>query len=311
MTPIAYNGRMMFTRRRLAWLAALVALLLAAPAHAQARSVYVGDLPLNLRAGPGLSFAVQAELAPGEALTVIGESGVWLNVQRAGGQTGWVHSEYVSSTLPASPPPAPGPTVVEVITGRLNLRSGPGLSYSVVAELPQGEKLNLLARSGAWLNLLRGNGQQGWANTFYMQLTDAPPSSAPAPSAATAATAATLTGSALCRPGDVLFGVQNPSRLKVLNSCLTVTGVVVESSRSQDGDLTFRLQVDPAYAWVLNSANRSLLRDYLQVEIIPADQLAVAAPAIGSRVSVTGAYVLDIPYGWNEIHPAWLVTSVQ
>ncbi|MEK7328111.1 MAG: hypothetical protein AAB217_22945, partial [Chloroflexota bacterium] len=92
-----------------------------------------------------------------------------------------------------------------------------------------------------------------------------------------------------------------------LKPCLTVTGVVVETSRSADGNFTFRLRVDLAYNWTLNDVNRSRLRNYLQIEITPADQGTVATPTIGARIAVTGAYVEDIARGWNAIHPTWQI----
>jgi uncharacterized protein YgiM (DUF1202 family) len=382
------------TRLKHAILLALAVLSLALPARADGAIVYVGDRALNLRAGPNLTFPSVAELYPGEALTVLGNNGLWLNVQRATGQSGWVNGFYVGSAPPASAIVQYKTVIVD--TGNLNLRAGPGLKYPSLAEIPQGETLTVLARSGLWLNVQRANGMTGWVNKTYtrpegvaasaprpaataqpspsdgpfavvnssfvnlragpgfdfdvlaemprgevltvlgrsgdwvnvqrsdgqegwsresvLKLTGTAPvvaSPTPSPSTSTSPsptpTLSPVISNAFCREGGVLAGVQDPDQLRLLKPCLTVTGVVVETSRSADGNFTFRLRVNSAYSWTLNDENRNKLRGYLQVEITPADQDTVAAPAIGDRVAVTGAHVTDTVHGWNAIYPAWLV----
>lgn len=59
---------------------------------------------LNLREGPGSTFPVIRRLASGEQVELLGRNqvGDWLWVSTAGGQTGWVSSQYVEHTLPIS-----------------------------------------------------------------------------------------------------------------------------------------------------------------------------------------------------------------
>jgi uncharacterized protein YgiM (DUF1202 family) len=272
--------------------------------------VAVGKLPVNLRTGPGPSYPRLAELPPGEVLTVIARAGTWLNVTRAAtGETGWVHGDYVTGTVPAAsalpvaaptsiatPPPdaTPAPpsssTVNAIVSdGPLNFREGPGKNYRVILRLPTGQSLTLLSESGAWASVQLPSGTQGWVMTRYLTKVDA------------------ATAAASCREGDVLTHVHDPERLTLFNRCVTASGTVAEISRNPDGDLTFRLALDPAYAYLLNDGNRNMLRGTLQIEIIPADQPFAAEPALGAHVTVTGAYVLDTEYGWMEIHPAWFV----
>jgi hypothetical protein len=179
-----------------------------------------------------------------------------------------------------------------VNTGFLNLREGPGVSYNVMLKLTQGQTVAILSRSGNWAFVQLPTGMRGWVNVRYLKKEAAPHG----PSVVGA-----------CRTGDVLANVHNPLRLTVVNSCISAAGTVTEISHNPDGDLTFRLALDPSYAHLLNSGNEDRLRGYLQVEIIPADQPRVAAPELGEHVIVTGAYVLDTSYGWMEIHPAWYV----
>lgn len=140
-------------------------------------------------------------------------------------------------------------------------------------------------------------------------------------------------GSPGCRSGDPLANVYHPTRLKVVRSCVTVSGAV-ESVRSEsDGDVHFDLALDVAYSHLLTSANDADQHGWLVVEIVPADEPGCtpgrppkpaygtydfgictgadeSPPPVGSHVYVTGPYVLDEDHGgWAEVHPAWAIAS--
>jgi uncharacterized protein YgiM (DUF1202 family) len=363
-------------------LAALICLSSAAPALAQENVVYVGRLPLNLRAGPGPAYSKIAELQPGEALAVLGQSGRWLNVRRVlTGEVGWVNGAYVSGPVALPPPASAGPGAplapdqVAVGTLPLNLRVGPGPAYPKLAELQPGEVLGVIGNIGKWINVTRlATGETGWVHGDYVTgSVIVPPVASPASPATPASASPTSALNAVvsdgplnfregpsksqralfrlpagqyltilsddgawasvqlpsglrgwvmirylarlpappttgnCRDGDVLKDVHHPQRLSVFNPCVTARGTVTEITRNPDGDLTFRLALDPEDAHLLNDGNRSRLRGDLQIEIVPADQPLTAEPQLGAHVAVTGAYVLDTEYGWMEIHPAWFV----
>lgn len=140
-------------------------------------------------------------------------------------------------------------------------------------------------------------------------------------------------GSSSCRSGDPLANVYHPNRLKVMQNCTTVSGVVETIRHEDDGDYHFDLALDPAYTGMLTAENYSAQHGWLVVEIVPADEPGCTpgqppkpatgsydygictgadetAPAIGSHVYVTGPYVLDEDHGgWAEIHPAWAISS--
>lgn len=67
---------------------------------------------LNLRQGPGTTYAILGKLALGEGLTVTGRNALntWYQVRRANTTSGWVSAEYVSpesecGTVPVVNPP--------------------------------------------------------------------------------------------------------------------------------------------------------------------------------------------------------------
>jgi hypothetical protein len=83
-----------------------------------------GDIPLNLRAGPGLDFAVLDLLSDGTALTITGRSSDanWLEVRTLDSLlTGWVFAEYVTvlidvKTLPTASGPLSFTSLISGIT---------------------------------------------------------------------------------------------------------------------------------------------------------------------------------------------------
>ena len=74
-----------------------------------------------------------------------------------------------AAPLDQAGPPSGGPTGY-VAVGRLNIRSGAGTGYPVVAVAHFKEVLSLTGRNAAttWLRIRRANGQEGWASAAYI-----------------------------------------------------------------------------------------------------------------------------------------------
>ena len=111
--------------------------------------------------------------------------------------------------------------------------------------------------------------------------------------------------------------VYNPKRLKRLAACLTVTGVITESSADDDGDQHFLLRLDPGQDKLVNKRNRKKKGGDIVLEIVCANPTTmkkvksacagytnpIPIPAVGAHVRATGTYVIDSHNGWAEIHP--------
>jgi hypothetical protein len=98
-----------------------------------------------------------------------------------------------------------------------------------------------------------------------------------------------------CRSGAPLAGVYHPQRLEVKKRCAVATGVVTKVKFEEfDGDVHVALRT---------------AEGELVVEVIPQDRVAVPIPETGSRVTVVGPKVWDSAHGWDEIHPAWWISS--
>jgi hypothetical protein len=126
-----------------------------------------------------------------------------------------------------------------------------------------------------------------------------------------------------CRGGKPMANVYLAFRLKIIDRCAEVSGVVVSSRHERDGDEVISLRVDPPYEGFLNEGNRRFHGGTLVLEIVPADQPGckkgekvrwgtctgahIATPRNGAHVRVVGPYVLDRLHRWHEIHPVWAV----
>jgi hypothetical protein len=138
--------------------------------------------------------------------------------------------------------------------------------------------------------------------------TSAPQTSSRPPTVKPSPTPSVLADVALrkyCHAGDPLLGVYSPTRLSVKSPCASVTGVIRSSRKESDGDTHLGLAgVDARW---LNPGNLARAQGDLVLEIVP--DIPVAAPPVGSRVTVVGPWVLDTQTGWNEIHPVWHIVT--
>ncbi len=131
---------------------------------------------LNIRNGPGANHDIMANVPGGTKLPVLAMASdrLWYQVESDVG-VGWVNSYYTIgrgnfSDVPVisnEPPPITGPHLV-VNTGNLNIRSGPGAWYSVIATVAGGTKLPVvgIADNELWYQVT-SDGVAGWVNSHY------------------------------------------------------------------------------------------------------------------------------------------------
>ena len=112
-----------------------------------------------------------------------------------------------------------------------------------------------------------------------------------------------------CKSNKVLKGASNKKDLKILSECEKAVGKVKHVQEMPDGDYKFLLKLDKEYKSLLNKDNKKKTGGNLVVEIVPKDQDSkyIELPDKGDNVEVWGAWVIDKPKGWNEIHPSWKV----
>jgi N-acetylmuramoyl-L-alanine amidase len=131
------------------------------------RTAVVSVARLNVRQGPGTGYPVIAVAERGQSLQVRGDVGVWLKVQ-APSFLGYVHSDFVTEEVaPPAAPDAASVPLARVTASALNLRSGAGTESSIIARLPQGTLVAVLA-PGAWSQVMLENGTIGFVSETYI-----------------------------------------------------------------------------------------------------------------------------------------------
>ncbi|GAB6158335.1 hypothetical protein JCM39194_15350 [Desulfotomaculum varum] len=144
-----------------------------ATAAVQGKVAVVTADTLNIRSGPGTNHSIAGKAKKGEQLSVLTQNGDWVKVQGAG-TTGWVANWLVKvQNVTAAPSAKPAGTAassskVAVVTGdTINIRSGPGTGYSVVAKAKKGDRMSVLAQNGDWVKVQLG-GTVGWVANWLV-----------------------------------------------------------------------------------------------------------------------------------------------
>jgi len=150
----------------------------------------VVDGRLNLRRGPGTSYAVISVMPSGASVELMGSAQGGFYPVRYNGTKGWASADYLSTGGAAPQPgttPTPGgtgavpvgPSVTDnkVTTAALNMRQGPGSSYAVVIVLPPGTQVDIMGAANGSFLPVRWAGRTGWAHGDWL----VDPGSAPAP----------------------------------------------------------------------------------------------------------------------------------
>lgn len=154
-----------------------------------ATATVTGAGRLNVRNGPGTDFPLLSTLADGQIVTLAGRStdATWLQVRLPAGQLGWVSGQFLTSAvaftaLPVveaavavesvSPAPNTGGATIGIVAvdGTLNVRFGPGVTFTSFATLANGENVTLEGRSAdsAWIQVRLADGRLGWVSSQYL-----------------------------------------------------------------------------------------------------------------------------------------------
>ncbi len=141
---------------------------------------------INVRSGPGTQYEIVGQIPQGDIVPVNGRDSSetrWLRVTLEDEILGWV--ALFSVTLEGSPDDLPiisatnpdeisGDSGVVVIAfGRVNVRSGPSITYEVIGELDVDDEAEVFVRSNAqndWL-YVETEDLQGWVAYFTVTVT--------------------------------------------------------------------------------------------------------------------------------------------
>jgi N-acetylmuramoyl-L-alanine amidase len=139
----------------------------ALPASA-ATDATVNATSLNVRAEPRLSAKKVGSLKNGEKVNVIKVANGWANISFQGSMA-WVSAEFLKLNN-VSAPKKNEPAVMKkakVTASSLNVRKGPGISYSVIGSLKNGTLVTVQKTEGKWSTISYGN-LTGWVSNAYL-----------------------------------------------------------------------------------------------------------------------------------------------
>jgi cell wall-associated NlpC family hydrolase len=115
---------------------------------------------VNVRSKPNLDADVLTRLAEETRVEVLEEGDGWCKIQYEG-TAGWVNRTYLSIKN--------GPTAI-MMADDVNLRSKPDTDAEVMKKLYEGEKVNVLDRTGNWFKVKTLNGETGWVYSDFLKV---------------------------------------------------------------------------------------------------------------------------------------------
>lgn len=125
---------------------------------------------LNVRSGPSTTFNIVAKLKRDTAVNIYEKQGNWTRT----GLGQWVATDYLIEAVEDEPEVETAPIVLPKPTKNgivnvdvLNVRSGAGIQFEVVAKLKRGDKVSIEEEIGDWDKI--GNNQ--WVFSDYIALT--------------------------------------------------------------------------------------------------------------------------------------------
>ncbi len=143
-------------------------------------TVEVTGTTVNLRQGPGTSYKVVGKVSKGTVLTVVDKSGDWYKITGQGIPVGYISSSLVKirNNVATTGSSSTQGSVAQgtqnkaaLVTGQVvNLRSGPGTSYSKVGQLVKGDTVQVLKSSSDWYLVKTESGAQGWVAGWLVQV---------------------------------------------------------------------------------------------------------------------------------------------
>ena len=123
---------------------------------------------LNVRSGPSTSNSIIGKLNKGSKVSVISESNGWSKINY-NGKEAYVSSQYLSSVSGNNNTSKPEVVkeIKEVNTDSLNVRSGPGTSFSKIGSLSKGSKVEVISENNEW-SKINYNGKEAYVSSQYL-----------------------------------------------------------------------------------------------------------------------------------------------
>lgn len=120
---------------------------------------------LNVRTGPSTSHRILGTATKGKTFTALDSESGWYKIQYSGTRTGWISGKYAKTISESDDNET---TVKNTADEFLNVRSGKGMSYDVLATIDKDDTATLLSPSGNWWKVKTKSGVVGYSYSKYL-----------------------------------------------------------------------------------------------------------------------------------------------
>lgn len=165
------------------WVAGFLITVQGAP---DTRTYYVNQSLVNLRSEPNLNAHIISQLTRNTPVTVKNQRGDWYNVTTADNKEGWIagwlisqadgssvlHDQSTGTVIyPQNPESKPSGVsesgikindTVVIKENVVNVRQGPGLTFSIVSRVNAGQTFTAIDAQGTWIKIRLSDGRVGW-----------------------------------------------------------------------------------------------------------------------------------------------------
>ncbi len=229
---------------------------------------------VNLRAGPGTNYSIVGQVLRERVFDVYGETNGWYVVD-FNGTKAYISATYLSVA---------SVTKTGTVTGSVvNLRSGAGTSYSIVAQLKNGDSVTVLGQSGDWYQVKTSNSATGYVSTAYVSVSGGDSSE----------TAPSYTVTAMDKAGTVVGSYTNVRKYPTTSSDVVATLL-------KGTALTITGYVDSGWYQIkYNNITGFMSSDY----VVAGDSSAGSQKSLGEQICEYAMQFIGVPYVYGGSSP--------
>lgn len=125
---------------------------------------------LNLRYGPSSSNTLLCELENGSEVEILSENGGWYRIRTSFDIEGYVYKSYIKVSASNSSSSSSVQQGKVKVNTRLNVRSGPGTSYSIKGYLPNNASVVISGSQNGWYTITSSSGLSGYCSAQYITI---------------------------------------------------------------------------------------------------------------------------------------------
>jgi len=276
-------------------------------ASAAATTASVNASSLNVRAGPGTNYSVVASVKKGTEVAVlnVGSNG-WNQIQLPNSKTGYVSATYLTIKTEQTPIDGAATSVGTVINASLlNVRSGPGTSYSVKAGISGGTQVTVISTSNGWSRVILPNGTEGYVSNSYLSIKSGSTTTtaATAPAVPTGLSISAINATGATFKWNAVSGATE-YQVNVSGGWITVTG------QSTTTHVRTGLKANTSYDYCIRAKNAvgySAWSAYGYFKTTSSSTVTTnptTAPAVPTGLSISAITTSGATFKWNAVSGA-------